>query len=564
MTIMQSLLQRRSLGDKITYATLRSGGWTFLLTAVAVLTLLLSAASNSFAGSATWDPNPVSSDWNTASNWTLATVPNSSTDTATFGSSNTTAVSISETTDVSGVTFTTAANPYTITVPASSSLNGITLSFDGAGITNNSGVAQNFVLDGATNALSGRNEGTIMFNNSATAGNGAFTTNSASPGSVPPGGQSAGGRVLFSNTSTAGNGTFANNGAVISGVGRGSVFFSNTSTAGNGTFTNNGGLASGAAGGIVTFFDTSTAGNATIINNGGAVGGALGGITQFSDDSTGGTSRIELFGNGELDISSHNAPGVTMGSIEGTGNVFLGANNLTVGSNNLSTSLSGVIQDGGAFGGVGGSLTKIGSGTLELTRVELYTGKTTINDGVLKVNGVIIGPVTVNNGGTLGGRGATGMVTVNSGGTVAPGDPQTLHVNGDYLQNGGGILRIDIGGTAPGSFDQLMATGGVTLLSGSILDLDFINGFAPQTGDVFEFLTSGTSSITGTFTTVNIEGLQPGFEFDLAPTGNGSFGLTALNNGVPASTPDTSSTVMLLLLGLTPLLGVKHFLAKLH
>jgi len=36
----------------------------------------------------------------------------------------------------------------------------------------------------------------------------------------------------------------------------------------------------------------------------------------------------------------------------------------------------------------GGSLTKIGSGTLELTRVELYTGDTTINDGVLKVNGV--------------------------------------------------------------------------------------------------------------------------------------------------------------------------------
>ncbi len=560
MTIMQSLLQRRSLGDKITYATLRSGGWTFLLTAVAVLTLLLSTASNSFAGSATW--NPVSNDWNTVSNWTPMTVPNSSTDTATFGSSNTTAVFISETTDVSGVTFTTAANPYTITLPASTSLNGITLSFDGAGITNNSGVAQNFVLDGATNPLSGRNEGTIMFNNSATAGNAAFTTNSASPGSVPPGGQSRGGRVFFSNTSTAGNGTFTNNGAVISGVGRGSVIFFNASTAFNGTFTNNGGLASGAAGGIVAFFDTSAAGNATIINNGG-VGGAFGGITELFDDSNGGTSRIELFGNGSLDISGHNAPGVTIGSIEGTGNVSLGANNLTVGSNNLSTSLSGVIQDGGgAFDGVGGSLTKIGSGTLELTRVELYTGKTTINDGVLKVNGVIIGPVTVNNGGTLGGHGAVGMVTVNSGGTVAPGDPQTLQVNGDYLQNGGGILRIDIGGTASDSFDQLMVTGGVTLLSGSILDLDFINGFAPQTGDVFEFLTSGTSSITGTFTTVNIEGLQPGFEFDLAPTGNGSFGLTALNNGVPTSAPDTGATVTLLLLAVTALLGLRHLVPK--
>jgi len=85
-----------------------------------------------------------------------------------------------------------------------------------------------------------------------------------------------------------------------------------------------GGLASGGGGGIVAFFDTSTAGNATIINNGGVVGGCVQWDTEFSDDSSGGTSRIELFGNGSLDISFHNAPGVTMGSIEGTGKRVLG------------------------------------------------------------------------------------------------------------------------------------------------------------------------------------------------------------------------------------------------
>jgi hypothetical protein len=52
---------------------------------------------------------------------------------------------------------------------------------------------------------------------------------------------------------------------------------------------------------------------------------------------------------------------MTIGSIEGDGNVFLGANNLTVGSNNLSTTFSGGIE------GTGGSLTKIGSGTLILS-----------------------------------------------------------------------------------------------------------------------------------------------------------------------------------------------------
>lgn len=71
-----------------------------------------------------------------------------------------------------------------------------------------------------------------------------------------------------------------------------------------------------------------------------------------------GTAAISLFLGGFddipsiVDISGHNAPGVTMGSLEGEGNapfqpitVFLGANNLTVGSNNLSTTFAGVIQD---------------------------------------------------------------------------------------------------------------------------------------------------------------------------------------------------------------------------
>src|SRR5439155_17434789 len=36
------------------------------------------------AGSATWNLNPMSGDWNTAANWTPATVPNSPADTASY------------------------------------------------------------------------------------------------------------------------------------------------------------------------------------------------------------------------------------------------------------------------------------------------------------------------------------------------------------------------------------------------------------------------------------------------------------------------------------------------
>src|SRR5450432_1258670 len=76
------------------------------LVATAALLLLLSAAST-FAGSATWNPNPTNGDWFTASDWTPATVPNGPNDTATFGVSNITDISFSGFTapEVNGIVF---------------------------------------------------------------------------------------------------------------------------------------------------------------------------------------------------------------------------------------------------------------------------------------------------------------------------------------------------------------------------------------------------------------------------------------------------------------------------
>ena len=67
---------------------------------------------------------------------------------------------------------------------------------------------------------------------------------------------------------------------------------------------------------------------------------------------------MEVFDNGYLDIR-YRQPGVTIGSLEGSGNIFLGANRLTVGTNNLNTSFSGVISRTGL-------LSKVGSGILTL------------------------------------------------------------------------------------------------------------------------------------------------------------------------------------------------------
>jgi autotransporter-associated beta strand protein len=187
---------------------------------------------------------------------------------------------------------------------------------------------------------------------------------------------------------------------------------------------------------------------------------------------------------------------VTTGSIEGEGDVFLGANNLTVGSNNLSTTFSGVIQDGG----FGGSLTKIGTGTLDLTGANTYTGITNINRGVLQVDGSISSNTFVNHGGALAGSGTVnGNVTNNNRGMVRPGDalgvPGVLTVGNNYTQTPSAALVIQIAGADAGQVSVLDVRGNANL--NGFLDPVLLNGFVPAIGQSFTFL--NYASFTGFF-----------------------------------------------------------------
>ena len=312
------------------------------------------------------------------------------------------------------------------------------------------------------------------------------------------------------------------NGSSLSGAFGGRVQFNDNSSAENSTITNEGGTVTDAAAGRAIFVDNSTADNATLIANGGSNGGQ-GGRIQFDANATGGTARVALFGNGFLTIAAHNAPGVTIGSLEGSGNVVLGNNNLTVGSRNNSTTFSGVIQDGG-------SLTKIGTGTLTLSGANTYTGATTINAGKLAVDGSIMSAVTVNNGGTLAGSGTTGSVTVNSGGIVAPGGSQTLHINGNYTQNAGGLLKIEVAGNDPNASGRLDITGSATV--DGTLEVRFVNGLLPISGQVIEVL-HVDGAFTGSFAQIIFPDLRAGFQFQ-AEFVNGIYQITALNDGVAA------------------------------
>jgi autotransporter-associated beta strand protein len=489
----------------------------FLLSTAAILPLLLSTASSSFAGSATWKASPATGDWNTTSNWSPATVPNGFTDTATFASSNKTGVSLSAYTQVIGIEFNSGASAFTITVAS------VQLTISGE-ITNNSGITQNFVAGagksgyilfsgGAAGSLTmfTNNGGTVRFAGSSTefvsgstAGNGTFTNNGGAVSGA------AGGVTGFGGTSTAGSGTFTNNGSTVSGAGGGSTYFSSNSTAGNGTFTNNGGAVSGEGGGT-SFFDISTAGDATLIATGDESSNR-GGSILFYRNSRGNRARVQLSGNGNLDISPHNTPGMAIGSIEGSGVVFLGANNLTVGKNNLDTTFSGLIRDGGGSGGIGGSLTKVGTGTLVLTHSNTYTGGTTIAGGKLVVNtksgsGTGGGAVQVN-GGRLGGTGTiAGDVTVGDGSgrgaVLSPGyqhgkNPGTLTIQSTLTFNPDATYKVQFNSTTA-TADEVVALG-VTINSGAQFSFADLGGSALTPGTVFTVIDNiAASPIAGTF-----------------------------------------------------------------
>lgn len=253
-----------------------------------------------------------------------------------------------------------------------------------------------------------------------------------------------GGTVTFQNSATAGGAQINNTGLVD---------FADTATSANATI-----LTTGT--GLLQFRNSATAGNATIsMGNGTSL--------TFGGNASGGTARLIVNTGGQLDISQTNA-GIGTGSIEGGGDIFLGSKSLTVGGNNLSTSFSGVLQDGGVGAGAGGSLTKVGSGTLTLSGTNTYTGATTVNDGTLIVDGSIANSsgVTVNSGGTLGGIGTVAATTINNGAALAPGAGiGTITVNGNVIFNAGSKYNAEVSATTS---DLTNVTGSANLAGGTV------------------------------------------------------------------------------------------------
>jgi len=219
---------------------------------------------------------------------------------------------------------------------------------------------------------------------------------------------------------------------------------------------------------------------------------------------------VELFGNGNLDISDHDAPGVTIGSIEGDGFVLLGANELTVGTNRLSTIFSGSIRDGGISGGSGGSLIKTGKGKLTLRKASTYTGGTTIKRGTLLIrntSGSGTGPGTVQvEAGTLGGAGKiAGAVTIGTksgpGAVLAPGrnavSPRTLTIESSLTFNSDATYNLGLNSISSKA-DQVVASG-VTISDALFSAFDLGGGVLSQGAAFTVISNTAATPVAGTF-----------------------------------------------------------------
>lgn len=169
-----------------------------------------------------------------------------------------------------------------------------------------------------------------------------------------------------------------------------------------------------------------------------------------------------------------------------------------------------------------------------------WSGKAVVN-GSMTLSAINI------NGGTFGGSGTVSSLTIN-GGTVAPGDPQTLTVNGDLRMNSG-VLDFKIASAS--DYDKIVAGGGIYLLGGTI-EFDFIGGYTPHAGDTFEFLQGDVQTLNN----LNFiyTGLASGFEFNTAFDTNG-LSITALNDGQPVASVPLPTSAWLFGSGILGLIG---------
>jgi YVTN family beta-propeller protein/autotransporter-associated beta strand protein len=260
-----------------------------------------------------------------------------------------------------------------------------------------------------------------------------------------------------------------------------------------------------------------------IINTGSLTKTGLGTLTLAGANTyTGGT----IINGGTLALSGAG----TLGDVGGSTTVNSGAT-LDLGGTTQAQSAVGlnggmirngnlnapITSTGGILNGIGGtaSLTTT-AGLTMLLGINGYTGATTVNGGVLDVEGTITGTsaVTVNSGGVLMGAGTIDplTVTIAGGGTFAPGNGtpgSSTSIIGNLALQSGAIYQVQLN---PSTASYANITGSATL-GGATVNAVFAAGSYVEKRYT---ILSANGGISGTFASaVANSNLPTNFKTDL-------------------------------------------------
>jgi outer membrane autotransporter protein len=489
----------------------------------------------------TW--NGGTGNWGTASNWTPATVPNSSNAVSTFNAVTGSSPSVS----LTGAPFTVGTLKLNNNVNGGFTFEGGTLRL--AGSTQNGGTAlvdiqshdpspdfdasARIVLQADTEINTVSADSTLTVAGSITDNGSGFSLNVFGPGTVVFTGIGSKltinseldlGTLFYDPFPTLGA-LIIQNGAKVSSV-NGSVSAGTLTVTGAGsTWANSGFLSIG----VVSFFEGQIAGTMIIrdagkvldvnseisygavtvtgagsawINSGEIFVGEnfnlfpnVGGLLQISNGGTVSAAATTILETGTLAIGgsfSLNSPltvnGGTVHAIADAtlpNNATLDTGGAILDSNGFNLTLSGTLSGPG-------SVTKVNQGTVILTGSNSYSGGTVLDAGTL----------VVGNSGALG----LGDIVVNGG--ILGADVLRINVTGNYRQNAGGTLQLDVAGKATGQFDVLNVDGNASL-NGTLRILN--RGYQPRTGDQLRLINVG-GNLSGRFSTLdNPFGLSGGF-----------------------------------------------------
>jgi autotransporter-associated beta strand protein len=476
------------------------------------LLAIFAGAQTLYGGSATWNLNPTSNDWNTAENWMPVTIPNSETDVATFATSNRTSVICADSGDgfadtyVDGIIFAPGASAYTVTItPSIDVIFPSLIVFYGEGITNSSGNVQNFVT---ANSGSTKASGRIYFQRAASAGDNVIITNEG--GASPTGDGVYGGFTEFgydfADSPTAGNATLITNGGLVSGAIGGFALLSSMSNANSAAFINNPGEVSGAGAGSTLIQTVGNIGTATFIGNAATVTGAEGGWVEFDYGTANGANFIA---NGAT------SAGVQGGQIYVYGGngyaTFTGRGGRGGGAEGGLIDLFGlpnsdqtiIIARAGSNGALGGHIVVEGGGyhpVLDLAQFQLF------GNGLLDLTQVTTGGITV---GSLSGNGVVSL----SGHTLSIGNNNGSTSFSGLIQDSGAVTKVGTGTLTLAGANSY--TGATTVTAGTLTVNNHV-GSATGTGPVR--VSAGTLGGRGSIAGVVTMGIGSGTGAVLAPS----------------------------------------------